>query len=180
MMFPKEASAATLAHGAHHRSFLRAYGAPADQNNMHRLMNVADALFICQVAPGQRRLRVSHLPERSVALNIAVSCGVASFFLLYFGLLLVFFTVSAHVWGFRGGIHKPEHKMHISRFHVVYRCSMPFSESAAQESTGNLQPQWRHMSLGFCLQRCHEHISPWCWTASLWSCAMSWHACVCF
>lgn len=75
-------------------------GAPADQDNMHRFMNVADALVTCQVAPGQRRLRLSHLPERSVALNIAVSCGIASFFVLYFGLLLVFFTVRAHVCSF--------------------------------------------------------------------------------
>ena len=127
---------------------------------MHRFMNVADALFICQVAPGQRRLRVSHLPERSVALNVAVSCGVASFFLLYFGLLLVFFTVRAHVWGFRGGIHKPEHKIYSSRSHVVYHCSMPVSVSAAQDSMGNLQPQWWHLSLGVCLQRRYEHLPP--------------------
>ena len=56
-------------------------------------MNTADALLICQVAPGQRRLRVSHLPEASTGLTALVSCGVASFFLLYFGLLLLFFTV---------------------------------------------------------------------------------------
>ena len=56
-------------------------------------MNTADALLICQVAPGQRRLRVSHFPEASTGLTALVSCGVASFFLLYFGLLLLFFTV---------------------------------------------------------------------------------------
>ena len=65
----------------------------AEQNNLHRFMNTADALLICQVAPGQRRLRVSHLPEASTGLTALVSCGVASFFLLYFGLLLLFFTV---------------------------------------------------------------------------------------
>jgi len=66
----------------------------AEQNNMHRFMNVADALLICQFAPGQRRLRVSYFPEASMGLTALVSCGVASFFLLYFGILLLFFTVS--------------------------------------------------------------------------------------
>ena len=58
-------------------------------------MNVADALLICQVAPDQRRLRVSHVPEASMGLTALVSCGVASFFIIYFGLLLLFFTVSS-------------------------------------------------------------------------------------
>lgn len=56
-------------------------------------MNVADALLICHQAPGQRRLRVSHFPEASMGLTALVGCGVASFFVLYFGLLLLFFTV---------------------------------------------------------------------------------------
>ena len=65
----------------------------AEQNDLHRFMNVSDALLICHQAPGQRRLRVSHFPEASMGLTALVGCGVASFFVLYFGLLLLFFTV---------------------------------------------------------------------------------------
>ena len=116
---------------------------------MHRFMNMADALVTCQVAPGQRRLRLSHLPERSVALNIAVSCGIASFFVFYFGLLLVFFTVRAHVCSFWGGIYKPECNIYNPRTHVVYQRTMPFPVSSAQGSMDNLQPQRLHLQRRF-------------------------------
>jgi hypothetical protein len=58
-------------------------------------MNVADALLLCSAAPGQRRLRVARHPEASWPLTAAVSAGVASFFVLYFGLLMLFFMVRA-------------------------------------------------------------------------------------
>ena len=56
-------------------------------------MNVADALLLCSAAPGARRLRVARHPEASWPATFAVTCGVASFFVFYFGLLLLFFTV---------------------------------------------------------------------------------------
>lgn len=168
----KQESAATFALASQYRSILSGYGAPADQDNMHRFMNVADALVTCQVAPGQRRLRLSHLPERSVALNIAVSCGIASFFVFYFGLLLVFFTVRAHVCSFWGGNFKPEREVESPRSHVVHHCSMPSSVSAAQGSTGNLQPQWLHLSPGRACRGAMCLSPTMVWTASLWRFAM--------
>ena len=66
---------------------------PAGQDHLHRAMNVADALLLCWTAPGQRRLRVARHPEASWPLTAAVSAGVASFFVLYFGILLLFFMV---------------------------------------------------------------------------------------
>ena len=60
---------------------------------MNRVMNVADALLLASVAPAQRRLRVTVFPEPSWPMTALVSTGVVSFFLAYFGVLLLFFMV---------------------------------------------------------------------------------------
>lgn len=56
-------------------------------------MSVADALLLASLAPGQRRLRVALHPEPSWPMTALVSAGVASFFLAYFGVLVLFFLV---------------------------------------------------------------------------------------
>ena len=101
----------------------------AEQNNLHRFMNTADALLICQVAPGQRRLRVSHFPEASMGLTALVSCGVASFFLLYFGLLLLFFTVRPAL-RVSSASSQCRLCLDVARFHPSCRMSLAWDFSA--------------------------------------------------
>ncbi|BDA50828.1 probable Internalin A [Coccomyxa sp. Obi] len=64
---------------------------PSEQDRVARFMSVGDALLLASLAPGQRRLRVAVHPERSWPMTALVSAGVASFFLAYFGILVLFF-----------------------------------------------------------------------------------------
>lgn len=66
---------------------------PAEQNSLHRFMNVSDTLLMCTVGPGQRRLRVALYPEPTFALTFGVAAAAVSFFVAYFLMLLLFFVV---------------------------------------------------------------------------------------
>jgi hypothetical protein len=69
----------------------------AEQNGLHRLMNVSDSLLMCSVAPGHRRLRVALHPEPTWPLTCGVAAAAVVFFVAYFMLLLFFFLVSQHL-----------------------------------------------------------------------------------
>ena len=72
--------------------------APADRRDLPRWMNLMDLILVATPFPHCRKLRMLHQPEQTMSLTAATAFGVTLFFLLYLGLLMVFFTAGSLFW----------------------------------------------------------------------------------
>lgn len=57
-----------------------------------------DLILVATPFPHCRKLRMLHQPEQTMTLTAATALGVTLFFLLYLGLLMVFFTAGRLCW----------------------------------------------------------------------------------
>lgn len=63
-----------------------------ERRDLPRWMNLMDLILVATPFPHCRKLRMLHQPEQTMTLTAATALGVTLFFLLYLGLLMVFFT----------------------------------------------------------------------------------------
>lgn len=70
----------------------------AERRDLPRWMNLMDLILVATPFPHCRKLRMLHQPEQTMTLTAATALGVTLFFLLYLGLLMVFFTAGRLCW----------------------------------------------------------------------------------